>query len=511
MKTNCLIHFTFYAPRHFLLFLLVMGAMFYASPSQAVAEVLKTIKVSNDQPYTVLGFARMLRTEKGEDVHNVIHNQSAFRSFANSDLDLDVDGKYDYWFLFRVSSEIDPLYLTLPIIQNFDIELFRLDTSGPVLLSKGGILAPVKQKFVNFPSEIFDLKIQSQTGNMYLLKINRIPYKTFSARIFTTRALLTQNHESFIFEGILFGVILCVVLYHLLIFLRVREKEYLLLAFYMFFLVIQISTLTGLFNSVFSFENTLWYHILFNFIPSFSAIFSFWFSFVFLNIRSKTHPLITRTFWVFLCIFVLSAFFALFTVPVLERLTILVSGFASVFLFAIGILRYREGFKPASVYLIAYIPTFFSIPFLLLYVAGYLPYSWFTHNNLLISIAMQAILFSLAIAAKIQILKSENETLLREENIRLEDMVHNRTAELQNEKEKVENTLIELKSTQSQLIQSEKMASLGELTAGIAHEIQNPLNFVNNFSEVSNELIDEMNEELDKGDIEEAKAIAIRY
>lgn len=72
----------------------------------------------------------------------------------------------------------------------------------------------------------------------------------------------------------------------------------------------------------------------------------------------------------------------------------------------------------------------------------------------------------------------------------------------------LEKTLHELKATQSQLIQSEKMASLGELTAGIAHEIQNPLNFVNNFSDVSNELIDEMNEELNKGDIEEAKAIA---
>jgi len=90
----------------------------------------------------------------------------------------------------------------------------------------------------------------------------------------------------------------------------------------------------------------------------------------------------------------------------------------------------------------------------------------------------------------------------------------NRERELAQAKEiekayhKLEETHEALKATQSQLIQSEKMASLGELTAGIAHEIQNPLNFINNFSEINTELIDELNEGIKKGNLDEVKSIA---
>jgi two-component system NtrC family sensor kinase len=91
---------------------------------------------------------------------------------------------------------------------------------------------------------------------------------------------------------------------------------------------------------------------------------------------------------------------------------------------------------------------------------------------------------------------------------RANTLLQKQKAEIDQKSKELEKSFAELKSTQYKLIQSEKMASLGELTAGIAHEIQNPLNFVNNFSEVSNELIDEMNEELNKGKIKEAKDIS---
>ena len=103
-------------------------------------------------------------------------------------------------------------------------------------------------------------------------------------------------------------------------------------------------------------------------------------------------------------------------------------------------------------------------------------------------------------AQKVMRITEEKRQLLEEQNILLETQVAERTRDL-------EQSLADLRATQSQLIQSEKMASLGELTAGIAHEIQNPLNFVNNFSELNRELLEELEHVLPTGHAAEASAL----
>jgi signal transduction histidine kinase/ligand-binding sensor domain-containing protein len=111
------------------------------------------------------------------------------------------------------------------------------------------------------------------------------------------------------------------------------------------------------------------------------------------------------------------------------------------------------------------------------------------------------ILFGLLLISTIVGIIQYRSRSLKEKNIMLEEKVLHRTKELK-------HSLEELRTTQDQLIQQEKMASLGELTAGIAHEIQNPLNFVNNFSDINSELIDEMKQDIQTGHFEEGLSVA---
>jgi len=166
----------------------------------------------------------------------------------------------------------------------------------------------------------------------------------------------------------------------------------------------------------------------------------------------------------------------------------------------ISILSLRRGVKGAGIIVMGaaiclVMWALFNVPIILnTTFFGINPWVFFNTHHLSIPVAVTIYLgYNLGLINRslenkldeIKILSTEKEQILTSQKELLEEQVTQRTSELQ-------NTIRELKSTQSQLIQSEKMASLGELTAGIAHEIQNPLNFVNNFSEINRELLHEL-------------------
>jgi ligand-binding sensor domain-containing protein/signal transduction histidine kinase len=131
---------------------------------------------------------------------------------------------------------------------------------------------------------------------------------------------------------------------------------------------------------------------------------------------------------------------------------------------------------------------------------------WFTWwAYLLYAILTAAIIWGIVYFRSRRLIK-EKQQLAYEVKIRTEQVVK-QNEEISMQRDNLEKALQELQRTQAQLIQREKMASLGELSAGLAHEIQNPLNFVNNFSELNTELIEELQHELQSGDTEEAQAI----
>jgi two-component system NtrC family sensor kinase len=304
----------------------------------------------------------------------------------------------------------------------------------------------------------------------------------------TAESLLTKN----LFWGILIGLIVVMVLYNLFIYLSTKDVSYLYYVLYTAFIGLTQATLSGytyhyiFFNSPKLFSKAI---VVFPGIAGISAIL---FVSAFLHTKKRT-PKLHKFFPVVIALYSVAIILRLLGYDHASYRMIDISALCvTVSIYTAAIITSIQGYRPARFFLLAWTIFLTGLVLFVLRNLGVLPYNSYTNYTMQVGIAFEVTLLSLALADKINIFKAEkeksqeetlnavkeNERIIREQNVVLEQKVHERTIALSRSNTELNNTLEDLKQAQSQLVDAEKMASLGQLTAGIAHEINNPINFV---------------------------------
>jgi two-component system NtrC family sensor kinase len=293
-------------------------------------------------------------------------------------------------------------------------------------------------------------------------------------------------------SGAIVGMFIIMALYNLMLFIIVGDRNYLYYVIYIVFLGSTQSVLLGIGSNLFA-NNT---ELLLQYInPILRICFGFsllLFAGHFLQFKQNIKPY--YKFYLFLYVLYALPLIATiygFTHLAYTLITIAVMVTSTSLLILVTIL-YSRGFNPAKFFILGWGLFLISILVSIARNNGLVPYNYFTLNIVIYSALVELILFSVALADKINFYRSqntesqlaalaiakENERLITEQNIFLENKVKDRTQELIQTNQNLSVTIDNLKSAQIQLVETEKMASLGLLTAGVAHEINNPINFV---------------------------------
>ncbi|HYH56521.1 MAG TPA: 7TM diverse intracellular signaling domain-containing protein, partial [Anseongella sp.] len=280
--------------------------------------------------------------------------------------------------------------------------------------------------------------------------------------------------------------------YNLFLYITVRDITYIFYVGYILLITLAQGTLHG-YTFKYLWPGSPWMaqHSIFVF-PSLASIAAMLFAKFFLHTRQQA-PALDKVLKILIGVFALSILLGFLgqygSSFQLMQVTTLIT---SLFILYMTAVILRRGFHPAKYFLLAWFALLTGATILVLRDYGILPSNDFTSNALVFGCAVEVILLSFALAHKISVLRKEKEesreqTLAamaeiarmgREQNVILETKVQERTLALKQSNEELNKALHELKEAESQLVESEKMASLGQLTAGIAHEINNPTNFV---------------------------------
>jgi signal transduction histidine kinase len=310
-------------------------------------------------------------------------------------------------------------------------------------------------------------------------------------RITGPRKVLEDSHQRDVLFALYAGVMLVMLLYNLFLFLSIGDRSYLEYVLFIFAVGGAQLVLNG-YGFILGADHWPWLNLrLTHLFGVFSGLTTIMFVQNFLRLSRYVpwlHKLLNGYFLLYLVALVLAF------IGRLEWSYQLINFCAAAIFFIIpgAIITIRKGYNPAKYFLLAFTVFIFAVFIFVLKDSGVIPYNAWTFYALPMGSAIEVVVLSLALASRINQLKREsvqareeqlrvsqlNEQMVREQNSVLEERVAKRTAALESANSNIQNTLDELQSAQQQLVQSEKLASIGQLTAGIAHELNNPINFV---------------------------------
>ena len=380
--------------------------------------------------------------------------------------------------------------LAQPIIDFVDFYEFNHDSL--VFENHSGARRPFNNRIVKNQTFIYPITVpqnDSVTVYFYLKSGKQLMVPLYVGSVIQTfESALSKD----ILFGIYLGIILVMIFYNLFIYTTVKDKSYI---YYVLYLVVVLITQPTLEGYTFRFllpDSPGLADICVYLTSAAIGLAAIEFSKNFLSSRTMM-PVLHKVSYVFWVIYTATAILAL-TGHYNQSYQIILGAamVSSVYVMYMAIRILMKGSRSARFFLIAWSVFIVCVVVYVLKDFGILPYNNVTNSALLFGSAFEAVTLSFALADKINTYKKEkeqsqeqtlvvlqeNERIIREQNVILEAKVDERTYELKVSNDGLNKAMKELKEAETHLVEAEKMASLGQLTAGIAHEINNPINFV---------------------------------
>lgn len=399
------------------------------------------------------------------------------------------------WLKFTLYNETNQpdLVITLKKSNLNEVRVYYPINNGSdySYITSGDLMPPSAHKF-NDPNNIFSIPIQPYSAATIYVRVKSVGQIVLPVLVGTSENMVHNMSKDNLIFGVYIGIILVMFFYNLFIYFSVKDEEYLYYIVYIFLVGFTQIVLEGYgYQFIWGSSNYITLQSI-NWMGALSGISTIVFLRKFLRLKTKM-PLLDKFLIGLILLDIITIFLTVFGIYNISYNLIDIVAFVGSFsLLGAGVKLALNNFRPAKFFMIAWSFFFVSIILYVIKDFGVIPYNFFTNNILLIGSSIEITLLSFALADTINVYKKEKEIsqaqalqalkekeeLASQQNVILEKKIQERTVQLQQTNDNLESTLKKLKESQSQLVDAEKMASLGQLTAGIAHEINNPINFV---------------------------------